>query len=140
MKTFTEYLNEGRGFELGGKKYSSGFGRYTCDGKSISKEEYMKASTQYKGGNVSSKSSENTNIVSYKNGSVKVSNHNIDFNIAYGDTITKVTGKALTFSNLPGYKFAIDKRSSRNDNDLYAITELHTGLSVGYVKAKKTNL
>ena len=49
MKTFTEYLNEGRGFELGGKKYSSGFGRYTCDGKSISKEEYMKASAQYKG-------------------------------------------------------------------------------------------
>lgn len=48
MKTFKEYLNEGKGFELGGKKYSSGFGRYTCDGKSISKEEYMKASIQYK--------------------------------------------------------------------------------------------
>jgi hypothetical protein len=54
MKTFTEYLNEGRGFELGGKKYSSGFGRYTCDGESISKEEYMKASAQYKDGKTSS--------------------------------------------------------------------------------------
>ena len=56
MLTFTQFLNEGRGFELGGKKYSSGFGRYTCDGKSISKEEYLKASAEYKGGKVSSKS------------------------------------------------------------------------------------
>ena len=48
MKTFTEFLNEGRGFEWDGSKYSSGFGRYTKDGKSISKEEYMKASTDYK--------------------------------------------------------------------------------------------
>ena len=54
MLTFTEFINEGRGFELGGKKYSSGFGRYTCDGKSISKEEYMKASAEYKGGKTSS--------------------------------------------------------------------------------------
>ena len=49
MLTFTEFLTEGRGFELGGSKYSSGFGRYTKDGKSISKEEYMKASAEYKG-------------------------------------------------------------------------------------------
>ena len=48
MKTFTQFLMEGRGFEWDGSKYSSGFGRYTKDGKSISKEEYMKASTDYK--------------------------------------------------------------------------------------------
>ena len=54
MLTFTQFLNEGRGFELGGKKYSSGFGRYTCDGKSISKEEYIKASAEYKGVKTSS--------------------------------------------------------------------------------------
>ena len=48
MKTFTEFLNEGRGFEWDGSKYSSGFGRYTKDGKSISKEEYMKARTARK--------------------------------------------------------------------------------------------
>lgn len=52
MLTFTEFINEGRGFELGGKKYSSGFGRYTCNGESISKEEYMRASEQYKTGNI----------------------------------------------------------------------------------------
>lgn len=49
MLKFTEFLNEGRGFEWNGSKYSSGFGRYTKDGKSISKEEYMKASAEYKG-------------------------------------------------------------------------------------------
>lgn len=49
MLSFSQFLNEGRGFELGGSKYSSGFGRYTKDGKSISKEEYMKASAEYKG-------------------------------------------------------------------------------------------
>ena len=65
MMTFTQYLNEGCGFELGGSKYSSGFGRYTKDGKSISKEEYMKASAQYKGygnKNSSSKSVNNTTM------------------------------------------------------------------------------
>ena len=41
MLSFSQFLNEGRGFELGGSKYSSGFGRYTKDGKSISKEEYL---------------------------------------------------------------------------------------------------
>ena len=50
MKTFTQWLVEGRSFEYGGKKYSSGFGRYTCDGNSISKEEYQKASEAYKSG------------------------------------------------------------------------------------------
>ena len=54
MITFTEFLNEGKGFELGGSKYSSGFGRYTKDGKSISKDEYLKASAEYKGEKVSS--------------------------------------------------------------------------------------
>lgn len=50
MKTFTQWLVEGRSFEYGGKKYSSGFGRYTCDGNSISKEEYQRASEAYKSG------------------------------------------------------------------------------------------
>ena len=57
MLTFTQFLNEGRGFELGGSKYSSGFGRYTKDGKSISKEEYLKASAEYKGNKPSVSSS-----------------------------------------------------------------------------------
>lgn len=48
MLSFTEFINEGKSFIYGGKKYSSGFGRYTCDGKSISKEEYLKISDKYK--------------------------------------------------------------------------------------------
>ena len=43
---------EGRSFEYQGSKYSSGFGRYTKDGSSISKEEYQRASDAYKNGNV----------------------------------------------------------------------------------------
>lgn len=50
MKTFTQWLVEGRAFVYGGKKYSSGFGRWTCDGVSISQEEYKKASEAYKAG------------------------------------------------------------------------------------------
>ena len=63
MKTFTQFLMEGRGFELGGSKYSSGFGRYTKDGKSISKEEYMKASDEYKGNKPSSSSSKKSSEI-----------------------------------------------------------------------------
>ena len=48
MKTFTEFLIEGRGFSWNGSKYSSGFGRYTKNGEAISREEYMKASEAYK--------------------------------------------------------------------------------------------
>jgi hypothetical protein len=48
MLTFTQFLSEGRSFSLNGKKYSSGFGRYTCDGKSIEKPEYEAASKAYK--------------------------------------------------------------------------------------------
>ena len=48
MKTFREFLTEGRGFSWNGSKYSSGFGRYTKDGESISKEEYQRASDAYK--------------------------------------------------------------------------------------------
>ena len=63
MKTFTQFLMEGRGFELGGSKYSSGFGRYTKDGKSISKEEYMKASAEYKGDKPSTSSSKKSSEI-----------------------------------------------------------------------------
>jgi hypothetical protein len=55
MKTFTEFLIEGRGFSWNGSKYSSGFGRYTKDGESISKEEYQRASDAYKNGDVKTK-------------------------------------------------------------------------------------
>ena len=48
MKTFSQWIMEGRSFEYQGSKYSSGFGRYTKDGESISREEYMKASDAYK--------------------------------------------------------------------------------------------
>ena len=54
MKTFIEFLMEGRAFEYQGSRYSS-FGKYyKKDGESISKEEYMKASEDYKKGGVSS--------------------------------------------------------------------------------------
>lgn len=46
MQTFTEWLNEAS-FELGSKKYSSSFGRYKCDGESITRDEYMKARQAY---------------------------------------------------------------------------------------------
>lgn len=49
MKSFAQWIMEGRSFEYGGSKYSSGFGKYTKDGQAISKEEYMKASNAYKG-------------------------------------------------------------------------------------------
>ena len=48
MKIFTQLL-EGRSFVYRGHKYSSGFGRYTKDGVSITKEEYQKISEKYKG-------------------------------------------------------------------------------------------
>ena len=48
MITFLEFLNEGASFELAGKKYSSAFGRYKCDGRTITKDEYAKASAEYK--------------------------------------------------------------------------------------------
>ena len=48
MITFLEFLNEGASFELAGKKYSSAFGRYKCDGRTITKDEYAKASADYK--------------------------------------------------------------------------------------------
>jgi hypothetical protein len=48
MKTFIEFLMEGRAFEYQGSRYSS-FGKYyKKDGESISKEEYQKASEAYK--------------------------------------------------------------------------------------------
>lgn len=49
MKTFLEFLKEqidegtGPGFMAGGKQYYVNFGRYYCDGKRISKEEYHAA-------------------------------------------------------------------------------------------------
>ena len=48
MKTFSEFLIEGRGFSWNGSDYSSGFGRYTKNGESISREEYLRASEAYK--------------------------------------------------------------------------------------------
>ena len=47
MKVFTQIL-EGRSFIYQSDEYSSGFGRYTKNGKSISKEEYQRASKAYK--------------------------------------------------------------------------------------------
>jgi hypothetical protein len=87
MLSFTEFINEGKGFELGGKKYSSGFGRYTCDGKSISKEEYMKASTQYKNTKKSLvQNSEPTKLTTFKNDLNKISTESYKMST---DTINK---------------------------------------------------
>ena len=55
MLSFREFIMEGRSFEYQGSKYSSGFGRYTKDGSSISKEEYQRASDAYKNGGVKTK-------------------------------------------------------------------------------------
>lgn len=46
MKTLREFLNEAS-FELGGKKYFSGWGKYRCDGQEITRDEYMKARQAY---------------------------------------------------------------------------------------------
>lgn len=54
MLKFTEFLIEGRPFIFNGKKYSSAWGNYKCDGEIISKEEYLKASSAYKGSKKSS--------------------------------------------------------------------------------------
>lgn len=46
MRTFLEFIEEQineAGFEVGGKKYTFSFGRYYCDKKQISKEEYYAA-------------------------------------------------------------------------------------------------
>lgn len=46
MKTLREFLNEAS-FELSGKTYFSGWGKYRCDGKEITRDEYMKARQAY---------------------------------------------------------------------------------------------
>ena len=46
MKTLREFLNEAS-FEFGGKTYFAGWGKYRCDGKEITRDEYMKARQAY---------------------------------------------------------------------------------------------
>jgi hypothetical protein len=38
-------------FQFGGKTYKTAWGRYSCDGKSITRDEYLKASNAYKNSN-----------------------------------------------------------------------------------------
>lgn len=46
------------GFTANGKVYKSGFGRYSCDGKPISREEYVQARQEYDAGGSSSSNTE----------------------------------------------------------------------------------
>lgn len=59
MITFRQWLYEGKSFEYNGHRYSSGFGRYTKDKESITKDEYMQASSAYKNSHSSSSGSVN---------------------------------------------------------------------------------
>lgn len=46
MQIFENYLDEAS-FELSGKKYFAGWGKYRCDGEEITRDEYMKARQAY---------------------------------------------------------------------------------------------
>lgn len=129
MITFTEFISEGRSFELGGKKYSSGFGRYTCDGESISKEEYMKASTAYKNGK-SVGATKNKTSIAYKNGTAKLDANEVEFKVSIDGVYKTKTGKVVTFSNLPGYKFGVHRTKLNAFEDFCTFTELSTGMRV----------
>ena len=128
MLTFTQFLNEGRAFDLGGKVYSSGFGRYACDGKSISKEEYMKASEEFKSKNKTT-SSKKTIEKEYDSG-VKLTVDNkkpVDFYIETKDGFEKKKGKLLKISNLPDHEFVMTK----NYDGGWVVSERSTGLALG---------
>ena len=127
MLTFTQFLNEGRAFELGGKIYTSGFGRYTCDSKSISKEEYMKASEEFKSKNKAT-SSKKTIEKEYDSG-VKLTLDNkkpVEFYIETKDGFEKKKGKLLKISNLPDHEFVMTKSM-----DGWTVSERSTGLALG---------
>lgn len=134
MKSFIEFINEGKSFELEGKTYSSGFGRYTCNGESISKEEYMKASEAYKG--LNTKPSSGGKSFNYRMGTANLGSKKIEFYISTKNGFEKTTGKPVEFSNLSGYKFAIHKHENSAS---YAITELSTGLMCGYGDGNTTS-
>ena len=128
MLTFTEFLTEGRAFDLGGKVYTSGFGRYTCDGKSISKEEYMKASEEFKSKNKTT-SSKKTIEKEYDSGvKLTVSNKKpVEFYIETKDGFEKKKGKLLKISNLPDHEFVM----TRNNDGGWVVSERSTGLALG---------
>jgi hypothetical protein len=83
MKTFREFLTEGRAFEYQGSRYSS-FGKYyKRDGESISKEEYQKASEAYKNRDSlkQSKQKDKVDLTPKKINSTKVSFSSLSQNI-----------------------------------------------------------
>lgn len=49
MLTFTEFLTEGKPFVHQGKKYSTAWGKWYCDGEIITQKEYQEASKAHKG-------------------------------------------------------------------------------------------
>lgn len=62
MIIFDHILEEGRSFKYNGHIYSSGFGRYTKDKKSITKDEYIQVSNNYKSTYLSPEKSNGMNI------------------------------------------------------------------------------
>lgn len=55
-------------FQFGGKTYKTAWGKYSCDGKSITRDEYLKASNAYKNSNkVGYKEKTKQDVANYSN-------------------------------------------------------------------------
>lgn len=131
MISFLEFLNEGASFELAGKKYSSAFGRYKCDGKDISREDYLKASQSYKA-STNTKTSKHTAVSSFSGDSGKQLADNIGKDIANKLGKVKVqsmSDKAIVFQS-DEYKgldtFDDEEKIERVMNNLRAVTKQHS--------------
>lgn len=101
MKIFTQLL-EGRSFVYRGHKYSSGFGRYTKDGESITKEEYQKASEKYKGTSKDTKSP-------VKKSTTKKYTGTKNDKISQTSLIDSLNKKSKTYQRLQKYPFKPSK-------------------------------
>ena len=101
MKVFTQLL-EGRSFVYRGHQYSSGFGRYTKDGVSITKEEYQKASEKYKGTSKDTKSP-------VKKSTTKKSTGTKNDKISQTSLIDTLNKKSKTYQRLQKYPYISSK-------------------------------
>ena len=101
MKIFTQLL-EGRSFVYRGHQYSSGFGRYTKDGVSITKEEYQKASEKYKGTSKDTKSP-------VKKSTTKKSTGTKNDKISQTSLIDTLNKKSKTYQRLQKYPYISSK-------------------------------
>lgn len=103
MLTFLEFamLLEGRSFVLNGKKYSSGFGHYTCNGKSITKDEYELATANYQQSNQMIRNDEfneykpQKNILAYEEYLRKMTGMDINLGAASNKTVADVVARSV---------------------------------------------